>query len=79
MTTTRQPKKQPALSPRKEAVAKAAEEALRKGETAHYAVKVANALHPQGKINKGDIQYYLMKAGLPYLDEMIKGVRTKIQ
>lgn len=67
------------FSARKDATEKAALEALHKGETAHYAVKIANQLHPQGKINKGDIQYYLMKANLPYLDEIVRGVRTQIK
>lgn len=51
---------------------KAVESGWHVGEAATWATKEHGS-----KINKADIQYYAMKASLPYLDEIKMGIRMK--
>lgn len=65
-------------SPRKSVIAEAYDMAVKNdwhaGEAAIWATKKHGS-----KINKSDIQYFAMKSKMPYLEELVYGVRTIIQ
>ena len=64
----------PERRPRKEVIAEAYEKAVEGNWHAGQAAKWATETHGTD-INKSDIQYYAMKAGKPYLDEVRMGIR----
>jgi hypothetical protein len=60
---------------RKAVVGEAYEMAVKNNWTVNEAAAWATKKHGS-RINKAEVQYFALKAGKPYLDELIHGIRT---
>jgi Asp-tRNA(Asn)/Glu-tRNA(Gln) amidotransferase B subunit len=69
--------KNPSNLTRKEIIAAAYKNAVKNKWHVSEAAAWASKEHGH-RINKGDIQYYAMKAKLPYIDELKNGIRLVV-